>query len=71
MATKRFNDPIEPMMLGNMRANGTRSLAISGSATARRSSAPRPGWTTCEIRELRKWTKKNFGRCQDNIRLKH
>jgi hypothetical protein len=24
----RFNDPIEPMNLGNMRANGVRSLAI-------------------------------------------
>jgi hypothetical protein len=28
MATRRLNDPIEPMDLGNMRANGVRSLAI-------------------------------------------
>jgi hypothetical protein len=28
MATKRFNDPIEPMDLANMRQNGVRSLAI-------------------------------------------
>jgi hypothetical protein len=25
----RFNEPIEPMTLGNMRANGVRSLAVS------------------------------------------
>ena len=30
MARSRSNDPIEPMTLGNMRANGVRSLAISG-----------------------------------------
>jgi hypothetical protein len=24
----RFNEPIEPMTLGNMRANGVRSLAV-------------------------------------------
>jgi hypothetical protein len=28
MARSRFNDPIEPMTLGNMRDNGVRSLAI-------------------------------------------
>jgi hypothetical protein len=28
-ATNRFNDPIEPMTLGNMRDNGVRSLAMS------------------------------------------
>jgi LSD1 subclass zinc finger protein len=28
MATKRFNDPIEPMDLANMRENGVRSLAV-------------------------------------------
>jgi hypothetical protein len=28
MATRRLNDPIEPMDLGNMRANGVRSLAV-------------------------------------------
>jgi hypothetical protein len=28
MARSRFNDPIEPMTLGNMRENGVRSLAI-------------------------------------------
>jgi hypothetical protein len=28
MARSRSNDPIEPMTLGNMRANGVRSLAI-------------------------------------------
>jgi hypothetical protein len=28
MATKRFNDPIEPMDLANMRQNGVRSLAV-------------------------------------------
>jgi hypothetical protein len=28
MATKRFNDPIEPMTLQNMRENGVRSLAV-------------------------------------------
>jgi hypothetical protein len=26
LATNRFNDPIEPMTLGNMRENGVRSL---------------------------------------------
>jgi hypothetical protein len=29
MATKRFNDQIEPMTLGDMRANGVRSLLTS------------------------------------------
>jgi hypothetical protein len=29
MPTKRFNEPIEPMTLGNMRANGVRSLAVT------------------------------------------
>ena len=28
MARSRFNDPIEPMDLANMRANGVRSLAV-------------------------------------------
>jgi hypothetical protein len=28
MATRRFNDPIEPIDLANMRANGVRSLLI-------------------------------------------
>jgi hypothetical protein len=28
MAAKRVNDPIEPMTLGNMRANGVRSLDV-------------------------------------------
>jgi hypothetical protein len=28
MARSRFNDPIEPMTLANMRENGVRSLAI-------------------------------------------
>jgi hypothetical protein len=28
VATKRFNDPIEPMDLANMRQNGVRSLLI-------------------------------------------
>jgi hypothetical protein len=28
VATRRFNDPIEPMDLANMRANGVRSLLI-------------------------------------------
>jgi hypothetical protein len=29
MATRRFNEPIEPMTLGNMRGNGVRSLAVT------------------------------------------
>jgi hypothetical protein len=29
MAAKRINEPIEPMTLGNMRANGVRSLDVS------------------------------------------
>ena len=29
MGARRFNEPIEPMTLGNMRANGVRSLAVS------------------------------------------
>jgi hypothetical protein len=29
MAARRINEPIEPMTLGNMRANGVRSLAVS------------------------------------------
>jgi hypothetical protein len=29
MAAGRFNDPIEPLTLGNMRANGARSLDVS------------------------------------------
>jgi hypothetical protein len=28
MAAKRLNEPIEPMTLGNMRANGVRSLDV-------------------------------------------
>jgi hypothetical protein len=28
MARSRFNDPIEPMDLANMRENGVRSLAV-------------------------------------------
>jgi hypothetical protein len=28
MARSRFNDPIEPMDLANMRQNGVRSLAV-------------------------------------------
>jgi hypothetical protein len=28
MAARRINDPIEPMTLGNMRANGVRSLDV-------------------------------------------
>jgi hypothetical protein len=28
MTTKRFNDPIEPMTLQNMRENGVRSPAV-------------------------------------------
>jgi hypothetical protein len=28
MAPRRFDEPIEPMTLGNMRANGVRSLAV-------------------------------------------
>jgi hypothetical protein len=28
MATNRFNDPIEPMTLQNMRDNGVRSLSV-------------------------------------------
>jgi hypothetical protein len=30
MATRRLNEPIEPMTLGNMRANGVRSLDVLG-----------------------------------------
>ena len=41
MATKRFNDPIEPMTLGNMRANGMRSLDVSCWLPQRRSLARR------------------------------
>jgi hypothetical protein len=33
MARHRFNEPIEPMTLGNMRENGVRSLAIHASLT--------------------------------------
>jgi hypothetical protein len=29
MAARRLNEPIEPMTLGNMRANGVRSLDVS------------------------------------------
>jgi hypothetical protein len=29
MGARRFNEPIEPMTLGNMPANGVRSLAVS------------------------------------------
>ena len=29
MPATRFTEPIEPMTLGNMRANGVRSLAVS------------------------------------------
>jgi hypothetical protein len=29
MAPSRFNEPIQPMTLGNMRANGVHSLAVS------------------------------------------
>jgi hypothetical protein len=29
MAARRFNEPIEPITLGNMRANGVRSLDVS------------------------------------------
>jgi hypothetical protein len=29
MVARRTNDPIEPMTLGNMRANGVRSLDVS------------------------------------------
>jgi hypothetical protein len=29
MKKPRVSDPIEPMILGNMRANGVRSLAVS------------------------------------------
>jgi hypothetical protein len=29
MVTSRFTEPIEPMTLGNMRANGVRSLDVS------------------------------------------
>jgi hypothetical protein len=29
MAARRINEPIEPMTLGNMRANGVRSLDVS------------------------------------------
>jgi hypothetical protein len=29
MAARRMNEPIEPMTLGNMRANGVRSLDVS------------------------------------------
>jgi hypothetical protein len=29
MATRRLNEPIEPMTLGNMRANGVRALAVT------------------------------------------
>jgi putative restriction endonuclease len=29
MAPSRFNDPVEPMTLGNMSANGVRSLAVA------------------------------------------
>jgi hypothetical protein len=28
MASRRINEPIEPMTLGKMRANGVRSLAV-------------------------------------------
>jgi hypothetical protein len=28
MAARRINEPIEPMRLGNMRANGVRSLDV-------------------------------------------
>jgi hypothetical protein len=31
----RFNDPIEPMTLGNMRENGMRTLAVSAGTRAR------------------------------------
>src|SRR5271163_4392857 len=39
MATSRFNDPIEPMTLGNTRANGVRSLDVSCHLEA---ATPRP-----------------------------
>jgi hypothetical protein len=29
MAATRINEPIEPMTIGNMRANGVHSLAVS------------------------------------------
>jgi len=29
MAARRINEPFEPMTLGNMRANGVHSLAVS------------------------------------------
>jgi hypothetical protein len=34
MARSRFNEPIEPMTLGNMRANGVRSLEAPDAETA-------------------------------------
>jgi hypothetical protein len=47
----RINEPIEPMTLGNMRANGVRSLAVSCHLCHTKPSSARPrGRMTCRCR---------------------
>jgi hypothetical protein len=50
MGARRINEPIEPMTLGNMRANGVRSLNVSSQrhhraiAVDHRRAFARPHW---------------------------
>ena len=60
MAPTRFNDPIQPMTLGNMRSNGVHSLAVSChlchheaviNAAAWSDELPVPNWREQPARE--------------------
>ena len=44
MAARRFNDPIEPMTLGNMRELGVRSLLVSCWQCHHQAVLPADGW---------------------------
>jgi hypothetical protein len=44
MATSRFDYPIEPMTLGNMRENGVRSLAVVCTKCGTIGADVRPNW---------------------------
>jgi hypothetical protein len=47
MAARRLNEPIEPMTLGNMRANGVRSLHVSCWLCHHRTILSAEPWPEC------------------------
>jgi hypothetical protein len=57
MAATRINEPIEPMTLGNMRANGVRSLDVTCWQCHHRAILSADPWSECRLGHDVPWVK--------------